>query len=91
MGTTGLESLAVAFVLIRVTYGDGQGIVRDVPSATTDLGYVVANLEVERLDGEADMVAVSMDAEGRRHPRELVDSLIRLVGIHNVRTSESIG
>lgn len=83
-----LPTSTYALTSFRVRYEDGQGVLRDVLSATTALGYVVSNLEVERLDGGANLVAVSMDAEGRRHPRELVDSLLQLAGVHDVRTSE---
>lgn len=57
-----LPSSTRSLTSFRVAYEDGQGILRDVLSVTTDLGYVVANLEVERIDGEANMVAVSRDA-----------------------------
>jgi putative Mg2+ transporter-C (MgtC) family protein len=72
----------------EVSYHDGQGVLRDVLSATTDLGYVVSNLEVTRLEEQHDVVAVSMDVEGKRRPQELVEALQRVGGVMDVRSSE---
>jgi putative Mg2+ transporter-C (MgtC) family protein len=85
-----LPTSTYALTSFRVTYEDGKGVLRDVLAATTEMGYVVSNLEVERLDNGGDMVAVSMDAEGRRHPRELLDSLHQLDGVHDVRSSDPV-
>jgi putative Mg2+ transporter-C (MgtC) family protein len=71
----------------RVTYEDGRGVLRDVLAATTHLGYVVSNLDVERLEDHPDIVAVSMDAEGRREPQELLNALHQLTGVVDVRSS----
>ena len=65
-----LPTSTYALTSFRVTYKDGHGVLRDVLAATTDLGYVVSNLEVEHLDDRA-LVAVTMDAEEDGTPRIL--------------------
>lgn len=72
-----------------VSYHDGQGVLREVLSSTTDLGYVVSNLEVGRLEEQRDIVAVSMDVEGKRRPEELIEALQRVGGVIDVRANES--
>ncbi len=72
----------------RVTYRDGEGVLRDVLAATTDLGYVVSNVQVDRLDDDRNIVSVSLDAEGRRHSQELVDALQQLQGVVEVRSND---
>jgi putative Mg2+ transporter-C (MgtC) family protein len=74
---------------IEVSYRDGHGVLRDVLSATTDMGYVVANVEVTRDDDRSDVVAVSLDAEGKRGQSDLVGALQRVDGVVGVRSSES--
>jgi putative Mg2+ transporter-C (MgtC) family protein len=74
---------------IEVSYRDGQGVLRDVLSATTDLGYVVANVEVARDDARSEVVAVSLDAEGKRGQSDLVSALQRVDGVVGVRSSGS--
>jgi putative Mg2+ transporter-C (MgtC) family protein len=73
----------------EVSYHDGRGVLRDVLSATTGLGYVVSNLEVTRRERSDDLVAVSMDVEGKRRPQELVEALQRVGGVIGVRSSDS--
>lgn len=72
----------------EVSYHDGRGVLRDVLTATTDLGYVVSNLEVARDEGRTDVVAVSMDVEGKRRSDELVEALQRVAGVLDVRSSD---
>jgi putative Mg2+ transporter-C (MgtC) family protein len=77
-----------ALTSIEVSYRDGHGVLRDVLTATTGLGYVVSNVGVTR-DGErSDVVAVSLDAEGKRGPADLVSALQRVDGVVRVRSSE---
>jgi putative Mg2+ transporter-C (MgtC) family protein len=71
-----------------VSYHDGRGVLREVLTATTDLGYVVSDLEVARRDEESDVVVVSLDAEGKRSPNELIDALQRIGGVVDVRAGE---
>jgi putative Mg2+ transporter-C (MgtC) family protein len=72
----------------RVSYKDGQGVLREVLAATTSLGYMVSNVGVERFDDDRDIVSVSLDAEGRRRPQELVDALQRVQGVVDVRSTD---
>ena len=72
----------------EVSYHDGRGVLRDVLSATTDLGYVVSNVEVARNEAHTDVVAVSMDVEGKRRSEELVEALQQVRGVLDVRSSD---
>jgi putative Mg2+ transporter-C (MgtC) family protein len=83
-----LPTSSYSMTSFQVSYRDGQGVLRDVLAQTTDLGYVVSNLQVERLDDDRQIVAVSMDAEGRRHPQELVNALQQLRGVIQVRSND---
>jgi putative Mg2+ transporter-C (MgtC) family protein len=71
---------------VEVSYHDGRGVLRDVLAATTALGYVVSEVQVTRHDALRDVVSVSLDAEGRRDPKELVDALHDVGGVTNVRS-----
>ena len=82
-----LPTSSYSMTSYRVTYEDGRGVLRDVLAATTDLGYVVSNVDVERLEDHPDVVAVSMDAEGRREPEELMSTLHQLTGVVEVRSN----
>ena len=84
-----LPTSSFSLTSLEVSYRDGEGVLRDVLSTTTDLGYVVINLEVKRHEQD-DIVAVSLDAEGRRQPRELVDTLQHLGGVVAVRSVERL-
>jgi putative Mg2+ transporter-C (MgtC) family protein len=75
---------------LEVSYRDGEGVLRDILSSATDLGYVVTNLDVARMNGTERIVSVSLDAEGRRRPEELVDTLQHLGGVVAVRTSDQL-
>jgi putative Mg2+ transporter-C (MgtC) family protein len=75
---------------LEVSYRDGEGVLRDILSSATDLGYVVTNLDVARMNGQDRIVSVSLDAEGRRRPEELVDTLQHLGGVVAVRTSDQL-
>src|SRR5436190_2003739 len=50
--------------------------------------FVVSNVGVTRDDERSDVVAVSLDAEGKRLPGELVSALQRVDGVVEVRSSE---
>lgn len=71
---------------VEVSYRDGHGVLRDVLGAATGLGYVVSELQVTRHDASADVVSVSIDAEGTRHPDELVDMIQGVGGVVDVRS-----
>ncbi len=84
-----LPTSSYSLTSFQVSYRDGQGVLRDVLAETTELGYVVSNVQVERLDDDRQIVAVSMDAEGRRQPQELVDALQQLQWVVQVRSNDS--
>jgi len=75
---------------LEVRYHDGRGILRDILQTTTDLGYVVTNLDVGRRDPDGDVVAVGIDAEGKGERHELVESLQNLDGVVQVRVSDEV-
>jgi putative Mg2+ transporter-C (MgtC) family protein len=77
-----------ALTSVEVSYRDGQGVLRDVLAATTDMGYVVSNVGVTRDDDRSDVVAVSLDAEGKRGPGDLVSALQGVYGVVGVRSTE---
>jgi putative Mg2+ transporter-C (MgtC) family protein len=76
----------VSLASVEVSYRDGRGILRRVLSRTTEMGYVVSEVEVTRHDPARDVVSVSIDAEGIREPSELVDALQALGGVVEVRS-----
>jgi putative Mg2+ transporter-C (MgtC) family protein len=76
----------VSLASVEVSYRDGRGILRSVLSRTTELGYLVSEVEVTRHDAARDIVSVSIDAEGMREPSELVDALQALGGVVEVRS-----
>jgi putative Mg2+ transporter-C (MgtC) family protein len=84
-----LPASQYSLTTFEVSYHDGQGILRDVLAATTDLGYVVSNLDVARADEHRDVVTVTLDAEGRRRPDELIEALQQVGGVIDVRTTGS--
>jgi putative Mg2+ transporter-C (MgtC) family protein len=75
---------------LEVAYHDGRGVLRDILETTTDLGYVITNLDVGKKEGDDDIVPVSLDAEGKGDRHELVESLQRLEGVATVRVSDEV-
>lgn len=84
-----LPSSQYSLTSYEVQYRDGEGVLRDVLSATTDLGFVVSNLDVTRAEPAGEHVSVSLDAEGKRPPAELVDALQRVGGVVDVRSDDA--
>jgi putative Mg2+ transporter-C (MgtC) family protein len=87
--TRRLPPSRISLVSIEITYRDGHGVLRDVLSATTDLGYSVSNVDVARQADSRDVVAVSLEAEGKGAPDRLVDALHGLGGVVDVRWRDS--
>lgn len=88
--TRRLPPSRISLVSVEITYRDGHGVLRDVLSATTDLGYTVSNVEVARQrEEERDVVAVGLEAEGKGGPHRLVDALQGVGGVVDVRWQES--
>ena len=75
---------------LEVSYHDGRGVLRDILEATTDLGYVITNLDVGRKEGDDDIVPVSLDAEGKGDRHELVETLQQLDGVAKVRVTDEV-
>ena len=75
---------------LEVSYHDGRGVLRDILEATTDLGYVITNLDVGKKEGDDDIVPVSLDAEGKGDRHELVETLQRLDGVAKVRVTDEV-
>lgn len=85
-----LPTSKYAISSLEVSYHEGQGVLRNVLTATTDLGFVVTNLDVARRDPSSDLVSVSLDAEGRPQAHELVEALQRVDGVIEVRVVEGV-
>jgi putative Mg2+ transporter-C (MgtC) family protein len=85
-----LPTSKYAISSLEVSYREGKGVLRNVLAATTDLGFVVTNLDVARRDPSSDLVSVSLDAEGKPHAHELVDALQRVDGVLEVRAVEGV-
>ena len=75
---------------LEVSYHDGRGVLRDILGTTTELGYVVTNLDVGSKERDDDIVPVVIDAEGKGDRHELVESIQRLDGVASVRVSEQV-
>jgi putative Mg2+ transporter-C (MgtC) family protein len=84
-----LPTSQYSLTTFEVSYHDGQGILREVLSATTDLGYMVSNLDLARADERRDIVTVTLDAEGRRRPEELIEALQQVGGVIDVKETGS--
>jgi putative Mg2+ transporter-C (MgtC) family protein len=85
-----LPSSQYSLTSFQVSYHDGRGVLREVLAATSDLGYVVSNIQVERPDDDRDIVSMAMDAEGRRRPQELVNALQQVHGVVEVRSTDQM-
>jgi putative Mg2+ transporter-C (MgtC) family protein len=75
---------------LEVSYHDGRGVLRDILETTTDLGYVVTNLDVGSKEGQGDIVPVWLDAEGKGDRHQLVEALQHLDGVAAVRVSDQV-
>ncbi|MDN5618806.1 MAG: MgtC/SapB family protein [Kocuria sp.] len=71
--------------VLRVVYVDGQGVLRDILSETTSMGYTA---QIESTEREADKVMVSARFRGRPPLQSLVATLTELPGVVSVRTSQ---
>lgn len=75
-------------VSMEVRYHDGRGVLRRVIEATTELGYLVSDLDVDREGEPGDIVAVAIDAEGKGDRNELLHAIERLDGVERIRVLE---
>jgi putative Mg2+ transporter-C (MgtC) family protein len=68
-------------VLMRVTYVDGRGILRDALASCTEAGFAVADLATHPVDGEARAVAVQLELRGNGSVTDLASELDGLDGV----------
>ena len=72
---------------LRITYLDGQGVLRDVLSRVTNAGFAVSDLNFQRHDEDA--VVVDVRVTGRGALTGLVGELGELDGVLVVHTAET--
>jgi putative Mg2+ transporter-C (MgtC) family protein len=72
---------------LRITYLDGQGVLRDVLSRVTNAGFAVSDLNFQRHDEDA--VVVDVRVTGRGALTGLVGELGALDGVLVVHTAET--
>jgi hypothetical protein len=72
-------------------YADGRGVLRDVLTASTNLGFSVVRVETHQLEhdirGEP-AVAVSLQLQGQPTGETLIAALHELSGVLEVTTSD---
>jgi putative Mg2+ transporter-C (MgtC) family protein len=80
---------------IRVTYADGQGILRRLLARSTSMGFAVLELNNEQRPSSDDehgwhaaSVSVYLLVQGQRPVTELAVALSELDGVHGVSTSQ---
>jgi putative Mg2+ transporter-C (MgtC) family protein len=76
---------------MRVVYEDGRGILRDILSKSTGLGFVLSRVETRQLDYEARghrAVCVIMEVTGQPSVRQLTLGLNELEGVIEVTATD---
>ena len=68
---------------VEVHYRDGEGVLRRLLAATTDLGCAVSELGSSR-GAEGSLVTVTFDAEGPHESEDLVRAIQRVEGVVDV-------
>jgi putative Mg2+ transporter-C (MgtC) family protein len=76
---------------IRVHYVDGQGALREILRAATQLGFSVLELDTERHTGgdTAPSIDLVLRVSGRSSAQELIATLAELDGVHSVGMLDS--
>jgi putative Mg2+ transporter-C (MgtC) family protein len=82
-----LPGSATGTVPLRITYLDGQGVLREVLSRVTNAGFSVSDLDFRRHDEDA--VVVDVGVRGQAPLNVLVKELGRLDGVLVVHTAET--
>jgi putative Mg2+ transporter-C (MgtC) family protein len=82
-----LLGTALAPAPLRITYLDGQGVLRDVLSRVTNAGFAASDLNFQRHDEDA--VVVDVRVTGRGALTGLVGELGALDGVLVVHTAET--
>jgi putative Mg2+ transporter-C (MgtC) family protein len=79
--------------LVRLTYLDGRGVLRDVLRVCTQGGFAVADVEVQREGGDEERgprtVAVQLELHGTGSLAQIVSDLDGLSGIVSVRAGDA--
>jgi putative Mg2+ transporter-C (MgtC) family protein len=75
---------------IRVHYADGQGVLREILRAATQLGFSVLEVNTEgRAESATPSIDLVMRVSGRAPANDLVSALAELDGVSLVATLES--
>jgi putative Mg2+ transporter-C (MgtC) family protein len=74
---------------IRVHYVDGQGVLREILQAATQLGFSVLEVNTEGRESATPTIDLVMRVSGRVPANELVSALAELDGVTLVGTLES--
>lgn len=69
---------------LRLTYRDGQGVLRDVLTECTERGFSVNHLTSRRDEDRSDVVSVTMQVQGRGPLASLAGALSGLHGVLDV-------
>ena len=76
---------------VRVVYEDGRGVLRDVLSRSTQLGFSIARVRTEHLSREVRdraAVAVQIDVRGQPDVEPLASALEGMDGVFEVTTTD---
>lgn len=76
---------------MRVVYADGAGVLRQIVTECSRLGFSLVNVHTHELSGKFDgsaAVAVSFEVRGQRSVTPLIDTLNRLDGVFEVSTTD---
>ncbi len=91
-----LPRSATAISLLRVSYLDGRGVLRQVLKLATARGFAVDDLAIEGSDGHGQpvadgerMVEVVLHVHGRGSPHDLAAELLELPGVRAVTSDDA--
>ena len=76
---------------VQVTYEDGRGTLREVVSTCARSGFSIADIEVDRPDGQlhdGNLVRVLLEIHGTNPVAELAAKLGDLAGVHKVHAGD---
>jgi putative Mg2+ transporter-C (MgtC) family protein len=78
-------------VALRVVYEDGRGLLREILSESTRLGYSISRVDTQQLDHEVhgvSAVAVNLEIQGQPTADPLTAALDDLAGVFEVTANE---
>ncbi|WP_425305885.1 MgtC/SapB family protein [Agromyces archimandritae] len=71
--------------LVKITYADGEGVLRSVLGLASSMGFATSIARSRRIDGEhGPSVAMDIRFHGRQPVRDLVPPLMELPGVERV-------